>query len=136
MHSKVCTTALILLTENLAPALITEERIFNSSYQVSYFNSMSALWRRAQVTNESKVILIHENESIYRALENLLNRDHKVIRLREELNKNNIMLRPITKERMWDLTNTIKASDRPHKKSISVNWPNVTLQREATRGML
>jgi len=125
------TTVLTYLSPELNPIVISEEAIHNTSYRESYFNTLSAIWRRAQQHAETNEILMHDEESAYRALTNYLNRDYPVIKLREEIAKNNITIRPIDKTTMGRITEKLKSNKPTKIVTIGVNWPNAELQKEA-----
>jgi len=102
-----CTTTLALHINGRISTIIHGETVYNTSYRVSYFNTLSALWRRGNNIKESNIIMIHENDSAVKALENLMNRDSKIIELREHLVKNGIGLLKVNKEDMQNYIEVI-----------------------------
>jgi len=130
-HNNATSTILAYLSSEDNLITISEEVIHNTSYRVPYFNMLAAIWKRAQQHAETREIVMHNEESAYRALINYLNRDHRIIKLREELAKNKILVSAIDKATMAKLTDKLKHNKPAKVTKIAINWPNAGLQKEA-----
>jgi len=130
-NPRTCTTTLTFMARGTGIAAIAEEKIQNSTYRVSYYNMLSALWRGARVNKDRRTIMMHKEESALRALQNLLNRDQRIIQLREAISQGRITIKTISKDNMTQLVEKLRKLKPPTSEAISENWPNVELQKEA-----
>jgi len=86
------------------PSILRDQKIRNSYYGLSYYNTLASLWKRAHENHESNCIIMHEIDSAVMALRNPLNGSHDIINLRDTLVKRGMCLYLAIKEGWTGLT--------------------------------
>ena len=126
-----CTAYLILFTNIDQPCVLREERIQNSTYGISYYNTLATIWKRCVDNKDTNAIIINSLDSSIKALENLANRSNIVIRLRELIVNTKTQIIPTDQKKILAILEKIRQqTSRPADlKLIKYCWPQVALRR-------
>jgi len=108
--------------------VLRKECISNATYELSYYNTLAALWKRCQDRTESTNIVMHALDSAAIALTNMSNSDTHIVRLREKMARSKLSLFLAPKEEWTSLIAKI-IRPSPEQKIIKYLWPDVALRK-------
>jgi len=126
-----CTAYLILLTNIDQSCVLKEGRVQNSTYGISYYNTLATIWKRCVDNKDTSPIIINSLDSSVKASENLANRSNIVIRLRELIVTTKIQIIQTDKKKISAILEKIRqqTSGPADLKLIKYCWPQVVLRK-------